>query len=78
MIKILRALVGAVDAAGKSIFAGKRFTGFSNAEEDAIGDRKVIPHHHGSISEFSCQIVGNSFPPRRQDQRTWWPIFKGS
>jgi len=37
------ALVGAVDAEGKSIFLGRSFTGFSNAEEIAINAVKAIP-----------------------------------
>jgi putative intracellular protease/amidase len=38
-----RALVQAVDGSGKSIFAGKSFTGFSNAEEEQVGKVKDIP-----------------------------------
>jgi len=37
------AAVGAVDAEGKSIFLGRSFTGFSNAEEHAIDNVKAIP-----------------------------------
>ncbi|EGO01961.1 hypothetical protein SERLA73DRAFT_120613 [Serpula lacrymans var. lacrymans S7.3] len=37
------ALVGATDASGKSIFAGKAFTGFSNVEEEQVGKVKDIP-----------------------------------
>jgi len=37
------ALVGAVDASGKSIFAGKAFTGFSNDEEHAVSKVQEIP-----------------------------------
>ncbi|KNZ79853.1 putative chaperone protein HSP31 [Termitomyces sp. J132] len=37
------ALVGAVDADGKSIVAGKKFTGFSNVEEDLVNGAKDIP-----------------------------------
>ncbi|KAJ7775632.1 ThiJ/PfpI [Mycena maculata] len=37
------ALVGATDAQGKSIFAGKSATGFSNAEEIAIDKVKDVP-----------------------------------
>ncbi|KII94814.1 hypothetical protein PLICRDRAFT_33631 [Plicaturopsis crispa FD-325 SS-3] len=37
------ALVGATDAAGKSIFAGKAFTGFSNVEEEQVQKVKDIP-----------------------------------
>ncbi|KDQ64278.1 hypothetical protein JAAARDRAFT_221214 [Jaapia argillacea MUCL 33604] len=37
------ALVGATDAEGKSIFAGKACTGFSNAEEVAVDKVKDIP-----------------------------------
>jgi hypothetical protein len=34
-------LVGTTDAEGKSIFAGKAFTGFSNEEEEIVGKVKV-------------------------------------
>ena len=34
-------LVGTTDAEGKSIFAGKAFTGFSNEEEDIVDKVKV-------------------------------------
>jgi len=37
------ALIGAVDANGKSIFLGKNFTGFSNKEEEAVDGVKQIP-----------------------------------
>jgi len=37
------ALVGAVDRDGKPIFSGKAVTGFSNAEEEAVGMTKDIP-----------------------------------
>ncbi|KAJ6451322.1 ThiJ/PfpI [Mycena sanguinolenta] len=37
------ALVGATDAEGKSIFAGKNATGFSNAEETQIDTVKDVP-----------------------------------
>ncbi|KII94813.1 hypothetical protein PLICRDRAFT_33628 [Plicaturopsis crispa FD-325 SS-3] len=37
------ALVGATDADGKSIFAGKAFTGFSNVEEEQVQKVKDIP-----------------------------------
>jgi hypothetical protein len=36
------ALVGAVDRDGKPIFSGKAVTGFSNAEEEAVGMTKVM------------------------------------
>lgn len=36
-----RALVGGVDASGKSIFAGRNATGFSNVEEIAVDMVKV-------------------------------------
>ena len=32
-----RALIGATDANGKSIFSGRAATGFSNTEEEAVG-----------------------------------------
>ncbi|KAI0685022.1 ThiJ/PfpI [Cytidiella melzeri] len=37
------ALVGGVDTEGKSIFAGREFTGFSNEEESIIGQVKAVP-----------------------------------
>ncbi|KAJ7188780.1 class I glutamine amidotransferase-like protein [Mycena filopes] len=37
------AIVGATDAQGKSIFAGKSVTGFSNAEEVILGKVKDVP-----------------------------------
>ncbi|TFK43586.1 class I glutamine amidotransferase-like protein [Crucibulum laeve] len=37
------ALVGAVDASGKSIFNGRSFTGFSNTEEEMAGKVKDVP-----------------------------------
>jgi len=37
------ALIGATDSSGKSIFEGKAFTGFSNAEEELAGKVKDIP-----------------------------------
>ncbi|KAH7930103.1 class I glutamine amidotransferase-like protein [Leucogyrophana mollusca] len=37
------ALVGATDSSGKSIFAGKAFTGFSNVEEEQVGKVKDVP-----------------------------------
>jgi len=37
------ALVGAIDASGKSIFAEKAFTGFSNEEENIVGKVQDIP-----------------------------------
>jgi len=49
MITIFRALVGAVDAAGQSIFAGKHFTGYSNVEEDIGGRPGVTSYGYSSI-----------------------------
>lgn len=37
------ALLNAVDAEGKSIFAGKEFTGFSNVEEVQVDAVKAVP-----------------------------------
>ncbi|KAJ7169131.1 ThiJ/PfpI [Mycena crocata] len=37
------AIVGAVDAQGKSLFFGKTVTGFSNAEEATLGKTKDVP-----------------------------------
>ncbi|KAK7057615.1 class I glutamine amidotransferase-like protein [Favolaschia claudopus] len=39
----LAALVGVIDAEGKSIFAGKNVTGFSNQEEEILGKAKDLP-----------------------------------
>lgn len=36
-------LVNAVDASGAPIVKGKRVTGFSNEEEEAVGLTKVVP-----------------------------------
>ncbi|KAF8655280.1 hypothetical protein AX16_003179 [Volvariella volvacea WC 439] len=37
------ALVGATDSSGDSIFKGRSFTGFSNAEEEALGTVEDVP-----------------------------------
>jgi putative intracellular protease/amidase len=37
------ALAGATDSNGTSIFQGRRFTGFSNAEEEKVGKVNEIP-----------------------------------
>ncbi|RDB22785.1 Glutathione-independent glyoxalase HSP31 [Hypsizygus marmoreus] len=50
------ALVGAVDASGKSIFSGKGFTGFSNAEEELAGKTKDIPF---SLEDKITELGGN-------------------
>jgi putative intracellular protease/amidase len=44
----LAALVGVTDVQGKSIFAGKNVTGFSNVEEEILGTTKVgmTQSHH--------------------------------
>jgi len=57
---LYRALVGVVDASGKSIFAGKRFTGFSNAEEESVGKVKVYVPVCIRTDHLSCD-VGNTF-----------------
>jgi len=47
------ALVGAVDTNGKSIFSGRSFTGFSNAEEKAVdGDKKIPFNLEDKITEL--------------------------
>lgn len=38
---LLSALVGGKDESGKSIFSGRKVTGFSNAEEDMAGWTQV-------------------------------------
>ena len=55
------ALIGATDPSGKSIFVGKKFTGFSNAEEEIAGFTKVgVGQHEGftaSLTEMYMQDV---------------------
>ncbi|KAG6860995.1 hypothetical protein C0995_005015 [Termitomyces sp. Mi166 len=51
------ALVGAVDADGKSIFAGKRFTGFSNVEEDLAKSVQEVPF----LLEDKLQKLGGRY-----------------
>jgi hypothetical protein len=36
-------LIGATDAQGQSIFAGRRVTGFSNVEENQVKATETIP-----------------------------------
>lgn len=38
-----RALVGATDASGQSIFSGRTVTGFSNFEEEKLGAVEDVP-----------------------------------
>jgi hypothetical protein len=40
---LCRALVGVTDPKGQSIFAGRRFTGFSNVEEQQMQAVDAIP-----------------------------------
>ncbi|KIK59505.1 hypothetical protein GYMLUDRAFT_669460 [Collybiopsis luxurians FD-317 M1] len=51
------ALVGATTADGKSIFAGKEFTGFSNLEEEAVGGVEIIPF----LLEDKIQSLGGKY-----------------
>ena len=51
------ALVQAVDASGKSIFAGKRFTGFSNTEEEQVKMVDAIPF----LLEDKIQGLGGKY-----------------
>ncbi|KAJ3506042.1 hypothetical protein NLJ89_g7094 [Agrocybe chaxingu] len=51
------ALVGAVDASGKSIFEGRKFTGFSNAEEEVAGWTKDVPF----LLETKIESLGGKF-----------------
>ncbi|KAF9534872.1 ThiJ/PfpI [Crepidotus variabilis] len=51
------ALVGAKDSSGKSIFYGRKFTGFSNAEEEASGFTKDVPF----LLESKIQELGGIF-----------------
>ncbi|GLB33751.1 putative DJ-1/PfpI family protein [Lyophyllum shimeji] len=63
------ALVGAADASGKSIFAGKRITGFSNAEEEAVGKVQEVPF----LLETKIQELGGKFEkaPSRGSPMSW-------
>ncbi|KAF8076329.1 ThiJ/PfpI [Lyophyllum atratum] len=51
------ALVGAIDPSGHSIFAGKSFTGFSNAEEQAVNKVNEIPF----LLEDKLQELGGKY-----------------
>ena len=58
------ALVGATDANGKSIFAGKEATGFSNAEEEAVKMTDVwvfVPYAYSSMKLTSWSRSSPSF-----------------
>ncbi|KAF9534873.1 class I glutamine amidotransferase-like protein [Crepidotus variabilis] len=51
------ALIGAKDTSGKSVFAGRKFTGFSNAEEEKLGFTKDVPF----LLEDKIQELGGIF-----------------
>jgi len=51
------ALLNAIDGQGNSIFAGKNFTGISNAEEEAVSGAKSIPF----LLEDALQVKGGKF-----------------
>jgi len=59
------ALVGGVDAAGNSIFAGKSFTGFSNTEEEIVDKVKDIP--------FSLEDKITSLGGKFEKAEPWQP-----
>jgi hypothetical protein len=50
-----RALVKTIDAHGKSIFAGRRFTAFSNVEEELFGTVKEVPF---SVEDKTIELGG--------------------
>jgi len=50
-------LVGGTDTSGKPIFSGRRVTGFSKAEEEAIGKVKDIPF----LLEDKIKALGGSY-----------------
>lgn len=67
------ALVQGKDSNGKSIFAGKRFTGFSNAEEKAHGLPVEVGGRHINVLQRECALTSNAplghrFLVRGQDQ----------
>ena len=67
------ALVQGKDSNGKSIFAGKRFTGFSNAEEETHGLPVEVGGRYISILQRGCALTSNTslghrFLVRGQDQ----------
>ena len=49
------ALVNVKDKTGKYIYAGRKLTGFSNEEEDAVEKRKYVP--------FMLEDKARTFPP---------------
>ncbi|PVG04282.1 class I glutamine amidotransferase-like protein [Serendipita vermifera] len=53
------ALVGATDASGKSIFQGKKATGFSNAEEEQAG--KMPPNAIPFLLEDKIKELGGEY-----------------
>ncbi|KZT29311.1 ThiJ/PfpI [Neolentinus lepideus HHB14362 ss-1] len=61
------ALVGATDSEGKSIFDGKAFTGFSNAEEEAVGKVKDVPF----LLEDKIKSLGGKY----EAAEPWQPKF---
>ncbi|KAF9058128.1 ThiJ/PfpI [Panaeolus papilionaceus] len=60
------ALVGGVDANGKSIFEGRSFTGFSNAEEEAVDQVKAVPF----LLEDKIQSLGGKY---QKAAEAWGP-----
>ena len=54
-VPVNRALVKTVDANGKSIFAARKFTAFSNVEEKLFGTVKEVPF---SVEDKAIEIWG--------------------
>ncbi|KAG6817442.1 hypothetical protein H0H87_008610 [Tephrocybe sp. NHM501043] len=54
---VYSALVAATDASGKSIFSGKKFTGFSNTEEEINGTVEVsVCHGLDLVDSRRCTV----------------------
>lgn len=57
------AIVNVKDSAGKSIFAGREATGFSNLEEEQVGKVKVCAVPDAWYGEKLRLFTGHSLPP---------------
>ena len=61
------ALVNVKDKTGKYIYAGRKLTGFSNEEEDAVGKRKYVP--------FMLEDKARTIPPLDHELLTDWFVL---
>jgi hypothetical protein len=73
------ALVGATDESGKSIFAGKPVTGFSNVEEEQINKVKASINQPVFCTFADVLLdIGCTVPVGRQDLQPWGQIRESS